>query len=285
MILAAGLLVTTWFALQPVLVPATGETTFENLLAPWVAKPGSWTTNPLAALEGLDTRSRSADRVCHTGNWCRLYSYVFVIGLAGMGIPIRKSLPAVATVTLLAALAWLASTQTTIKSLQLSYVLWAFVGGLFISNVIGIPNWLKPGLRGELYIKTGLVLMGAGLLFGTLMKLGPPGILVSWITTPIVLISTYQFGQRVLGIKSKTLNLVLSADMSVCGVSAAVATAAACKAKKEELSIAVGISLAFTVVMMFTLPAVCNALGLDQVLAGAWIGGTVDSTGASCCSW
>ena len=31
---------------------------------------------------------------------------------------------------------------------------------------------------------------------------------------------------------------------------------------------------------MFTLPAVCNALGLDQVLAGAWIGGTVDSTGA-----
>ena len=76
--------------------------------------------------------------------------------------------------------------------------------------------------------------MGAGLLFGTLMKLGPPGILVSWVTTPIVLISTYQFGQRVLKIKSKTLNLVLSADMSVCGVSAAVATAAACKAKKKN---------------------------------------------------
>jgi len=205
---------------------------------------------------------------------------VFVLALAGTGVPIRKSLPGVAMVTLLAVLAWLASTQATIKSLQLSYVLWAFVGGLFISNVIGVPGWLKPGLRGELFIKTGLVLMGAGLLFGTLMKLGPPGILVSWITTPIVLITTYQFGQRVLGIKSKTLNLVLSADMSVCGVSAAVATAAACKAKKEELSIAVGISLAFTVVMMFTLPAVCNALGLDQVLAGAWIGGTVDSTGA-----
>ena len=279
MILAAVLLVTTWFASQPVLVPSTGETSFENLLSPWVAKPGSWTTNPLAALEGSTQEAGppTGFAILATGVGCIA---VFVIGLAGTGIPIRKSLPAVATVTLLAALAWLASTQTTIKSLQLSYVLWAFVGGLFISNVIGIPNWLKPGLRGELYIKTGLVLMGAGLLFGTLMKLGPPGILVSWITTPIVLIGTYQFGQRVLGIKSKTLNLVLSADMSVCGVSAAVATAAACKAKKEELSIAVGISLAFTVVMMFTLPSVCNALGLDQVLAGAWIGGTVDSTGA-----
>jgi uncharacterized membrane protein YadS len=278
-IMAAGLLVITWFALQPVLMSATGETSFENLLAPWVAKPGSWTTNPLAALEGSTQEAGppTGFAILATAVGCIA---VFVLGLAGMGTPLRKSLPAVTTVTSLAALAWLASTQTTIKSLQLSYVLWAFVGGLFISNVIGVPNWLKPGLRGELYIKTGLVLMGAGLLFGTLMKLGPPGILVSWITTPIVLISTYQFGQRVLGIKSKTLNLVLSADMSVCGVSAAVATAAACKAKKEELSIAVGISLAFTVVMMFTLPAVCNALGLDQVLAGAWIGGTVDSTGA-----
>ena len=279
MIMAVGLLVIAWFALQPVLIPTTGETSFENMLTPWVAKPGSWTTNPLAALEGptQEAGPPTGFAILATVVGCIT---IFVIGLAGTGIPIRKSLPAVATVTLLAVLAWLASTQTIIKSLQLSYVLWAFVGGLFISNVIGIPNWLKPGLRGELYIKTGLVLMGAGLLFGTLMKLGPPGILVSWITTPIVLISTYQFGQRVLGIKSKTLNLVLSADMSVCGVSAAVATAAACKAKKEELSIAVGISLAFTVVMMFTLPAVCNALGLNQVLAGAWIGGTVDSTGA-----
>ena len=279
MIMAVGLLVIAWFALQPVLIPTTGETSFENMLTPWVAKPGSWTTNPLAALEGptQEAGPPTGFAILATVAGCIT---IFVIGLAGTGIPIRKSLPAVATVTLLAVLAWLASTQTIIKSLQLSYVLWAFVGGLFISNVIGIPNWLKPGLRGELYIKTGLVLMGAGLLFGTLMKLGPPGILVSWITTPIVLISTYQFGQRVLGIKSKTLNLVLSADMSVCGVSAAVATAAACKAKKEELSIAVGISLAFTVVMMFTLPAVCNALGLNQVLAGAWIGGTVDSTGA-----
>ena len=279
MIMAAGLLAITWFALLPVLLPANGETSFENLLSQWVAKPGSWTINPLAAFHGLTQEGgpSKAAAVLATAVGCIT---VLVLGLAGTGIPLRKSLPSVTTVTLLAVLAWLASTQTTIKSLQLSYVLWAFVGGLFISNVIGIPNWLKPGLRGELYIKTGLVLMGAGLLFGTLMKLGPPGILVSWITTPIVLISTYQFGQRVLKIKSKTLNLVLSADMSVCGVSAAVATAAACKAKKEELSIAVGISLAFTVVMMFTLPAVCNALGLDQVLAGAWIGGTVDSTGA-----
>ena len=284
MVMAAALLVIAWMCLQPPGLGRAGEGVvvdegYVNLLTPWVVKPGGWTADPLKAFAGVaqDGGPAKGLAVAATAAGCLL---VFVLALAGTGVPMRKSLPGLAVVTLLAVLAWLASTQATIKSLQLSYVLWAFMGGLFISNVIGIPNWLKAGLRGELFIKTGLVLMGSGLLFGTLMKLGPPGILVSWITTPIVLITTYQFGQRVLGIKSKTLNLVLSADMSVCGVSAAVATAAACKAKKEELSIAVGISLAFTVVMMFALPAACNALGLDQVLAGAWIGGTVDSTGA-----
>lgn len=282
--MAAVLLLAAWWA-NVLVVPDPGAETaaakpaVTNLLTPWVATPGGWNTNPLDAFGGSagDSGPSKAVAVGATAVGCVV---VFAIALAGVGIPLARSLPSLAGITALAVLAWLASSQSLIKTLQLEYVLWAFVGGLFVSNVLGVPGWLRPALRGELYIKTGLVLMGASLLFGTLMKLGPPGILVSWITTPIVLIATYQFGQRVLKIESKSLNLVLSADMSVCGVSAAVATAAACRAKKEELSIAVGISLAFTVVMMFALPAVINAMGLDQVLGGAWIGGTVDSTGA-----
>ena len=130
MIMAVGLLVIAWFALQPVLIPTTGETSFENMLTPWVAKPGSWTMNPLAALEGptQEAGPPTGFAILATVVGCIT---IFVIGLAGTGIPIRKSLPAVATVTLLAVLAWLASTQTIIKSLQLSYVLWAFVGGFY----------------------------------------------------------------------------------------------------------------------------------------------------------
>jgi uncharacterized membrane protein YadS len=79
---------------------------------------------------------------------------------------------------------------------------------------------------------------------------------------------------------SRSLNMVISADMSVCGVSAAIATAAACKAKKEELSLAIGLSLAFTVIMMIVMPAFIRAVGMSDVLAGAWLGGTIDSTGA-----
>ena len=74
--------------------------------------------------------------------------------------------------------------------------------------------------------------------------------------------------------------MVISADMSVCGVSAAVATSAACKAKKEELSLAIGLSLMFTVVMMVVMPAVIQGLGLNPIVGGAWMGGTIDATGA-----
>jgi uncharacterized membrane protein YadS len=68
--------------------------------------------------------------------------------------------------------------------------------------------------------------------------------------------------------------------MSVCGVSAAIATAAACKAKKEELSLAIGISLSFTVVMMVIMPWIIRTSGMEPVVGGVWMGGTIDSTGA-----
>ena len=151
---------------------------------------------------------------------------------------------------------------------------------MLISNSVGTPEWIKPAVLTEFYIKTGLVLYGAKVLFGTLLTLGPPGLCVAWIVTPMVLITTYWFGQQVLKIPSRKLNMVISADMSVCGVSAAIATAAACRAKKEELTLAIGISLSFTVLMMVILPAVVKTTGMNEVVGGAWIGGTIDSTGA-----
>jgi uncharacterized membrane protein YadS len=149
-----------------------------------------------------------------------------------------------------------------------------------ISNTVGTPKWLRPAVQSEFYIKTGLVVMGAGVLMSKLVALGPPGIAVAWVVTPIVLVSTYVFGQKVLKMKSRSLNMVISADMSVCGVSAAIATAAACKAKKEELSSAIGLSLGFTVIMMVIMPFAINSMNLPPKVAGAWVGGTIDATGA-----
>ena len=66
----------------------------------------------------------------------------------------------------------------------------------------------------------------------------------------------------------------------MCGVSAAIAVAAACRAKKAELTLAVGMTMIFTVLMMIGMPPFARMVGMDAAVAGGWLGGTIDSTGA-----
>jgi len=205
---------------------------------------------------------------------------LFSIGTAAMGRSVPKFLVGFAFVYLLAVLSYFIAAQADVKGWGLDYVLWAILLGLVISNTIGTPEWVKPAVQVEYYIKTGLVLLGASILVGKIVIIGLPGVFVTWVVTPIVLVVTYWFGQKIVKIESKTLNIVVSSDMCVSGVSAAIATAAACRAKKEELTLAVGISLMFTAIMMFAMPAFIKAVGMNQVLGGAWMGGTIDSTGA-----
>lgn len=205
---------------------------------------------------------------------------IFGLGAYFMGYNYLKFIIAFIGIFILATLSYLLAAQTDMKSMGISYAVWAILFGLIISNTIGTPAWLKPAIQTEYFIKTGLVLLGAEILLGKIMTIGLPGIFVSWVVTPIVLVTAFWFGQKILKIGSKTLNITISADMSVCGVSAAIATAAACNAKKEELTLAIGLSMVFTSIMMIVMPAFINAVGMPEVLGGAWIGGTIDATGA-----
>ncbi len=204
----------------------------------------------------------------------------FGIGIKVMGNSMKEFVKGFTVIFVLAVFAYLASTNASMNHFGIGYAAWAILFGLTISNTIGTPKWVMSAVQTEYYIKTGLVLLGAEILFGKILSIGVPGIFVAWIVTPIVLISTYIFGQKVIKIPSKTLNMTISADMSVCGVSAAIATAGACRAKKEELTLAVGLSLVFTSIMMIVMPAVIKAVDMPHVLGGAWMGGTIDATGA-----
>jgi uncharacterized integral membrane protein (TIGR00698 family) len=204
----------------------------------------------------------------------------FGVAKAIMGESFGKFFIGFFFVFILAILAYMAETQALMKHWGFGFPLWAIVFGMLISNTIGTPKWVVPAVQTEFYIKTGLVLLGAEILFGKILAIGKPGIFVAWICTPITLILTYWFGQKILKMPSKTLNITISADMSVCGVSAAIATAAACRAKKEELTLAIGLSMIFTAVCMVGQPAFAKLVGMPEILAGAWMGSTIDSTGA-----
>jgi uncharacterized integral membrane protein (TIGR00698 family) len=204
----------------------------------------------------------------------------FAIGVPFMGMNAKNFLIGFPVLFIIAVLAYILAGQAQLKALGISYVLFALVIGLVIANTVGTPSWVKPALLTEYFIKTGLVLLGARILISKIALIGIPGLGVTWVVTPIVLITTYWFGQQIVKMPSKELNITISADMSVSGVSAAIATAAACKAKKEELTLAIGLSMVFVAIMIFVLPAIANGVGMPQVLAGAWLGGTVDNTGS-----
>ncbi|MEZ6063235.1 MAG: putative sulfate exporter family transporter [Planctomycetaceae bacterium] len=261
---------------------AAGEAvTLSSPFKRWVAKPGSWHRNPVEAFCKSAQEGRKA--VNTLPGTLGVFAVIAVLFGAVTQLRGRSGgafLIAFPIVFLLATVAYVMAGQTVARDFNLEYALWALLVGLAISNTIGTPAFLKPAVMTEFYIKTGLVIFGAEVLMSRLLALGIPGVFVAWVVTPVVLVSTYIFGQKVLKMESRSLNMVISADMSVCGVSAAIATAAACKAKKEELSLAIGMSLSFTVIMMVVMPRVILAVGMDETIGGAWMGGTIDSTGA-----
>lgn len=234
-------------------------------------KISKWVVNPLTAFTG---ETLFGYLIMYVG-----LVVIYLIAVRIMGERIKTYVPAFLVVFVIAIISMVIGQQATLKAYGLSYPLWALVIGLLISNTIGVPEWLKTGARTELYIKCGLVVLGAEILFTRIMALGPYGLGIAWGVTPIVLYVMYLYGTKVLKM-DKDLALPISAAASVCGVSAAIATGAACKSKQDYITIAVGQTLIFTVIMMVAMPALCRLLGLNELMSGAWIGGTVDSTGA-----
>ena len=208
------------------------------------------------------------------------FALFFGIGIFVMGQNLPKFLIGFVGLFVVVVIAMILGKQSTMAYYGIGVEPWGIMFGMIIANTIGTPQWMKPALQVEYFIKTGLVLLGAEILFDKIIAIGTAGIFVAWVVTPIVLITTFIFGQKVLKMASPTLNITISADMSVCGTSAAIAAAAACRAKKEELTLALGLSMTFTAIMMVAMPAFINWVGMPEILGGAWIGGTVDATGA-----
>ena len=217
--------------------------------------------------------------------WARLartfivLAVLFGIGVKLQGEKLRKYLPAFLGLFVLAIAVRIISAEFTLNR-YLEWAFWALMVGLLISNTVGVPQWLRPAIRTEFYIKTGLVVMGFSVLFSNIAKFGLYGLGIAWIVTPVVIIFMWWLGTKILKIDNKPLVITLASATSVCGTSAAIATGAAAKAKKDDLSIAISISIIFTILMMVFEPMIIRWSGMSSLMGGALIGGTVDSTGA-----
>jgi len=179
---------------------------------------------------------------------------------------------------ILALVAFIIAKQESINYLGLEYVLWALLLGLLIGNLTSIPSWLKSAAKTELFIKIGLVLLGAEILFPVIIKGGS----VSLFQALIAVVATWYLCYF-LAVKAgltKSFATIMATGVSICGVSAAIAAGGAIKGDKKEISYTISMVLLTSVVMLVGEPFTAKLLRLPSPVAGAWIGGTIDTTGA-----
>ena len=206
------------------------------------------------------------------------FLFIGIIGMALMGQPVGYFITGFPFVFLISWLALFLAGNYTIHEYGLEYVLFCLVIGLLVSNTVGVPEWMRPAVKTEFYIKTGLVILGARVLFGVIMKAGFLGMIQALAVVTVVWYSCWWLCKK-LGIDDD-FAAMLSSAVSICGVSAAIATAGAVKGDPKKLSYVTSIVLVCAVPMMVLMPIISKAVGMPDAVAGAWLGGTLDTSGS-----
>jgi uncharacterized integral membrane protein (TIGR00698 family) len=248
-----------------------------------MAKLGSRT---LAGALGAEIRGHAAaDANVRVFNWDNLSRVVYVgIGVAllaalGMALLGARVLPFLIAVPVVIALAWLArllAGNGLFVNWGIEYVIFALAIGLLISNTVGTPAWLRPAVQTEFFIKTGLVILGAGLLFMEVVQAGALGIIQAVLVVFVVWYACMWLCRKLR--VDDEFGAMLSTAVSICGVSAAIAACGAIQGDKKKLSYVTSLVLIVAVPMMIIMPWIAKSTGMNDLVAGAWLGGTLDTS-------
>jgi uncharacterized integral membrane protein (TIGR00698 family) len=206
------------------------------------------------------------------------FAILGVIGMALMGLPVGKFMAGFPIVFILSALAYFVSENDIVKYYGLEVVFWALIFGLLISNTVGVPAWLKTAIKTEYFIKIGLVLLGAEVLFGTIAKVGAYGMVQSILVIGVVFYFCMWVARKV-GLDDE-FAAILGSSVSICGVSAAIAAGGAVQGDSKKVSHTISLVLLCAVPMLILQPLFAKWVGMSPAVAGAWLGGTIDTTGA-----
>ena len=238
---------------------------------PAVPQIAKWTTIAGAFPAGTGT----------AGSVALLFVFLLVLTLvaaAVTGTNIRRYVAGFSVVFGLAFLATWVGKYASFTNWGLETVLWALALGLIVSNVWRVPDWLKTAARTEFFIKIGLVLLGAEILFSTIVKGGIVGMGQAIVVVLAVWFFAYWAGRK-FGL-GKEFSSVMASGVSICGVSAAIAAGGAIKGNPKHVSHVISLVLLVAMPMLVGMPFLAKAMGLPPAMAGAWMGGTIDTTGA-----
>jgi uncharacterized integral membrane protein (TIGR00698 family) len=206
------------------------------------------------------------------------YLVLSMIAMRLMGVPLQRF---VAGFPVVFALAWVSQTiagNIRINDLGLEYVIFALVLGLVLNHLFALPPWLREAVRTEFYIKSGLVILGSGILFAEIMQAGFWGLIQAVLVVLVVWYFCFWLSRK-LHVDDE-FAAMLSSAVSICGVSAAIAACGAIQGDKKKLSYVTSLVLIVAVPMMILMPWIVKTTGMPDVVGGAWLGGTLDTSGS-----
>jgi uncharacterized membrane protein YadS len=230
----------------------------------WIAvAPQKWS-------HGAEVLGQLRDHGAQFGALFALLAVLFGTGASALGFRISQFVPTFALLFVVSLAIYFVGQWDQASHYNLEPPLVALGLGLLVSNTVGLPQWAQAGLRVEFFIKTGIVLLGAGLPLTLIAWAGPVAMAQAGIIS-LVTFGVIFFAGRALGL-DRRLAAVLGTGGAVCGVSGSIAVAGAVGAKKEHVSVAISLVVLWAIVMIFALPLISRGLHLATGVAGAWIG-------------
>jgi uncharacterized integral membrane protein (TIGR00698 family) len=205
-----------------------------------------------------------------------LFAVLSAVAIKISGGNLRKYLAGFAVIFILAIVSLIIAGNKSISYYGIEYVVFALVIGLVLSNVIGIPEWLREAARSEFFIKTGLVILGSSVLFTDIVKAGLPGMLQAIVVVAVVWFFALWLARRLR--VDDEFGVILASAVAICGVSAAIVASGAIKGDKRKLSYVTTLVLLVAIPMMILQPWIIRYFGIPPIVGGAWLGGTLDTT-------
>ncbi|MDX2500206.1 MAG: putative sulfate exporter family transporter [Deltaproteobacteria bacterium] len=238
---------------------------------PGTPKIGTWTSLSAAFPKGASTIG-TALMLCLT------MGVLTFIGGIFMKFDLKRYIPGFLLIFAITFVCMVISKQAFIKKWGISYVLFALVIGLIISNVFKVPKMMKAAGQTEFFVKIGLVCMGATIMFSVVLKAGLFGVAQAILVATVVWFGTYWICRK-FQVSQRFSSIIASAN-AICGVSATIAAGGAVMGDPKEVSYMVAWVLVCAVVLIIVMPPLAVWMDLPTNWAGAWLGGVIDNTGA-----
>ncbi len=221
-----------------------------------------------------------------------VYVFVFLLVIVYFSAlvlhkPVKGIFLSFLVIFLLTMLAQLCASIPFCKKYGLESVLFAVLFGLIVSNCFKVPAWLKPAIQSEFYIKIGIVCLGATVIFSEIMKSGAYGLGQALIVVFCVWYFAFWVARKRFGVDDEMATM-LASSVSICGVSAAIATCGTIKGDEKKLSYVVSLVMVIAIPMLYLMPLLAKLIlpllfndpHVIAQIGGAWMGGTIDTTAA-----